>query len=93
MPRVEIIDSDLSKNPMCPHGPTILFSRTIAETKTRNYFACGACRDRKDCNFFLWQDEFKKLNVAKKTIWKKENEKFLLNFNPKILEETFQEVI
>lgn len=23
----------------------------------RRFYACSACRDRKDCNFFQWEDE------------------------------------
>ena len=25
--------------------------------ETRRFYACSACRDRKDCNFFQWEDE------------------------------------
>ncbi|EDV22977.1 uncharacterized protein TRIADDRAFT_28284 [Trichoplax adhaerens] len=45
-------------SPYCPHGPTLLFERFYKSHKTsRRFFACSACRDRKDCSFFQWADE------------------------------------
>nr|XP_014353958.1 PREDICTED: zinc finger CCHC domain-containing protein 4 [Latimeria chalumnae] len=47
-----------SKAPACPHGPTLLFVKVIrGEKQGRRFYACSACRDRKDCNFFQWEDE------------------------------------
>ncbi|XP_070228329.1 rRNA N6-adenosine-methyltransferase ZCCHC4 isoform X3 [Bos mutus] len=44
--------------PLCPHGPTLLFVKVNqGKEETRRFYACSACRDRKDCNFFLWEDE------------------------------------
>lgn len=44
--------------PFCPHGPTLLFERfTKASKSQERFYACSACRDRKDCNFFQWADE------------------------------------
>ncbi|EAW92838.1 hCG19611, isoform CRA_b [Homo sapiens] len=44
--------------PLCPHGPTLLFVKvTQGKEETRRFYACSACRDRKDCNFFQWEDE------------------------------------
>ncbi|KAG8232800.1 hypothetical protein J437_LFUL007954 [Ladona fulva] len=37
--------------------PTLLFSRTLKEGKERSFYACSACRDRKECSFFRWADE------------------------------------
>ncbi|KAJ8932230.1 hypothetical protein NQ314_014823 [Rhamnusium bicolor] len=62
---VEVITENLESHPHCPHGPTILFSREV-KGKKRNFFACSACRDRKHCNFFLWEDERNKLTKFKK---------------------------
>ncbi|TRY99352.1 hypothetical protein DNTS_014893 [Danionella cerebrum] len=44
--------------PRCSHGPALLFERTrnVAQ-KGRRFYACSACRDRKDCNLFQWEDE------------------------------------
>ncbi|KAM4050096.1 rRNA N(6)-adenosine-methyltransferase ZCCHC4 isoform 2-T2 [Anomaloglossus baeobatrachus] len=44
--------------PHCPHGPTLLFVK-ISQGKEhgRRFYACSACRDRKDCRFFQWADE------------------------------------
>lgn len=92
MSGIEVIDRDLSKNPRCPHGPTILFSRVI-DMKRRNFFACSACRDRKDCNFFLWENELDKVEETKRTVWEQDNERFLSNFNPKQLEKTLKKVL
>ncbi|KAK2502776.1 hypothetical protein MC885_017091, partial [Smutsia gigantea] len=50
--------------PLCPHGPTLLFVKVSqGKEETRRFYACSACRDRKDCNFFQWEDE--KLSVAR----------------------------
>lgn len=39
-------------------GPTILFKRKT-DGGEQKFFACSACRDRKDCNFFLkFEDEW-----------------------------------
>ncbi|XP_068870419.1 rRNA N6-adenosine-methyltransferase ZCCHC4 isoform X2 [Aphelocoma coerulescens] len=44
--------------PSCPHGPTLLFAKTSqGKEQGRRFYACSACRDRKDCNFFQWEDE------------------------------------
>ncbi|XP_069600750.1 rRNA N6-adenosine-methyltransferase ZCCHC4 isoform X1 [Ranitomeya imitator] len=44
--------------PHCPHGPTLLFVRTSeGKEQGRRFYACSACRDRKDCRFFQWADE------------------------------------
>lgn len=44
--------------PLCPHGPTLLFAKVNqGKEETRRFYACSACRDRKDCNFFQWEDE------------------------------------
>ncbi|XP_062964103.1 rRNA N6-adenosine-methyltransferase ZCCHC4 isoform X3 [Cynocephalus volans] len=44
--------------PLCPHGPTLLFVKVSQEKEERRrFYACSACRDRKDCNFFQWEDE------------------------------------
>ncbi|XP_052054929.1 rRNA N6-adenosine-methyltransferase ZCCHC4 isoform X3 [Apodemus sylvaticus] len=50
--------------PLCPHGPTLLFVKVSpGKEATRRFYACSACRDRKDCNFFQWEDE--KLSEAR----------------------------
>ncbi|XP_014746964.1 PREDICTED: zinc finger CCHC domain-containing protein 4 [Sturnus vulgaris] len=44
--------------PSCPHGPALLFVKTSqGREEGRRFYACSACRDRKDCNFFQWEDE------------------------------------
>lgn len=44
--------------PLCSHGPTLLFEKVCkGREKGRRFYACSACRDRKDCNFFQWEDE------------------------------------
>ncbi|XP_048220772.1 rRNA N6-adenosine-methyltransferase ZCCHC4 isoform X2 [Perognathus longimembris pacificus] len=50
--------------PLCPHGPTLLFVKVNqGKEETRRFYACSACRDRKDCSFFQWEDE--KLSEAR----------------------------
>uniref|UniRef100_A0A7N6B7K5 Zinc finger GRF-type domain-containing protein n=1 Tax=Anabas testudineus TaxID=64144 RepID=A0A7N6B7K5_ANATE len=53
-----ILTEDGKTTPCCVHGPTLLFEKVSkAGEKGRRFFACSACRDRKDCNFFQWEDE------------------------------------
>lgn len=80
MSGVEVIRSDLRKHPCCPHGPTLLFSRLV-DGQPKNFFSCSACRDRKDCKFFMWENELDKMSEAKKKAWKLEKNKFLEGLN------------
>lgn len=89
---IEVITEDLEDHPHCPHGPTILFSRVVSG-KPRNFFACAACRDRKDCAFFLWEDEKGTLTGQKQDAWQQEKEKFIGNINHKKLHSEFNKVI
>lgn len=44
--------------PVLELGPTLLFVKVSqGKEDTRRFYACSACRDRKDCNFFQWEDE------------------------------------
>ncbi|XP_070710678.1 rRNA N6-adenosine-methyltransferase ZCCHC4 [Pempheris klunzingeri] len=56
---IDVILTDDGKTaPRCPHGPTLLFEKVCRGSATgRRFYACSACRDRKDCNFFQWEDE------------------------------------
>jgi len=41
-------------------GPTLLFERYVSEQSLpRRYYACSACRSRKECQFFQWADQRK----------------------------------
>uniref|UniRef100_A0A8B9YY77 Zinc finger CCHC-type containing 4 n=1 Tax=Buteo japonicus TaxID=224669 RepID=A0A8B9YY77_9AVES len=47
-----------SCNYVCRLGPALLFVKTSqGKEEGRRFYACSACRDRKDCNFFQWEDE------------------------------------
>ncbi|XP_028998595.1 rRNA N6-adenosine-methyltransferase ZCCHC4 [Betta splendens] len=53
-----ILPEDGNTAPSCLHGPTLLFEkRGKAGDRGRRFYACSACRDRKDCSFFQWEDE------------------------------------
>ncbi|XP_062300814.1 rRNA N6-adenosine-methyltransferase ZCCHC4 [Scomber scombrus] len=56
---IEVIIPEGDKTaPCCPHGPTLLFEKVAkGDEKGRRFYACSACRDRKDCNFFQWEDD------------------------------------
>ncbi|XP_053108235.1 rRNA N6-adenosine-methyltransferase ZCCHC4 isoform X2 [Hemicordylus capensis] len=44
--------------PHCPHGPALLFAKILhGKEEGRRFYACSACRERKDCNFFQWENE------------------------------------
>ena len=34
-----------------------MFERFFKDKPARKFYACSACRDRKECPFFQWQDE------------------------------------
>ncbi|CAN2388531.1 Zinc finger CCHC, partial [Pristimantis euphronides] len=57
---IQVLLSDPSAEhvPRCPHGPALLFVKVSqGKEKGRRFYACSACRDRKDCRFFQWADE------------------------------------
>lgn len=62
-------------------GPTVLFERFQSNGRSRQYYACSACRDRKDCSFFHWADE--KFSKTKRDLW----DKFIKDSEPKDTEE------
>ncbi|XP_058049511.1 rRNA N6-adenosine-methyltransferase ZCCHC4 isoform X2 [Ahaetulla prasina] len=58
--------------PECPHGPTLLFARILSgKREGRRFYACSACRERKDCHFFQWEDE--KISEARLSAQEKYN--------------------
>uniref|UniRef100_A0A1Y1N7L4 CTCHY-type domain-containing protein n=2 Tax=Photinus pyralis TaxID=7054 RepID=A0A1Y1N7L4_PHOPY len=73
MSHVEVILEDLTSHPKCPHGPTVLFSR-VSDGRRINFFACSACRDRKQCSFYLGTEE-KMTSIAQQK-WKEATENF-----------------
>ncbi|XP_053528440.1 rRNA N6-adenosine-methyltransferase ZCCHC4 isoform X4 [Artibeus jamaicensis] len=55
---VVLLSDPATPAPLCPHGPTLLFVKVShGKEETRRFYACSACRDRKDCDFFQWEDE------------------------------------
>ena len=35
----------------------LMFERYFESKPPRRFYSCSACRDRKECNFFQWEDE------------------------------------
>ncbi|XP_044152487.1 rRNA N6-adenosine-methyltransferase ZCCHC4 isoform X2 [Bufo gargarizans] len=57
---IQVLLGDQSRGhpPCCPHGPALLFVKVSrGKEQGRRFYACSACRDRKDCRFFQWADE------------------------------------
>jgi hypothetical protein len=52
----------------------LLFKRFVSGAE-RSFFACSACRDRKDCSFFLWAD--KEVTPNKKMAWDLEKDRLI----------------
>ncbi|KAJ8981370.1 hypothetical protein NQ317_000237, partial [Molorchus minor] len=77
---VDVIIEDLSGHPCCPHGPTILFAR-IVKGERKHFFACAAYRERKHCNFFLWENERDRLSHLKMDKRKQEIKELLNKVN------------
>lgn len=76
MSGLEVVIKNSKNHPKCPHGPALLFSRLVDGVR-RNFFACSACRDRKLCPFFLYEDE----KNRKQPFWDEQNKKFVKNVN------------
>lgn len=59
---IKVIVEDLATHPHCPHGPTLLFQRTHdGSNRVDEFFACSACRNRKECSFYVEKCNFKGL--------------------------------
>ncbi|XP_077157617.1 rRNA N(6)-adenosine-methyltransferase ZCCHC4 [Paroedura picta] len=59
--------------PHCPHGPALLFAKIRqGKEEGRRFYACSACRERKDCSFFQWEDE--KVSEARRLAQEKYNQ-------------------
>lgn len=49
---IRVLIEDLSSHPQCPHGPALLFQRTLDNpARTEEFFACSACRSPNECSF------------------------------------------
>lgn len=49
---IKVLIEDLSSHPHCAHGPTLLFQRRLdSSDRIEEFFACSACRSRKECAF------------------------------------------
>lgn len=60
-----ILDSDISKHPYCPHGPTLLFEKFSQDDNNgRKFYACSSSRDRKDCGFFRYLNDKKSPSIC-----------------------------
>ncbi|XP_042211965.1 rRNA N6-adenosine-methyltransferase ZCCHC4-like isoform X2 [Homarus americanus] len=64
---VDVVINNIEDNPLCIHGPTLLFERFQSNGQSRQFYACSACRDRRDCAFFHWADQ--KITSSKKELW------------------------
>ena len=53
---IRLVDSDLSTNPICSHGPTLLFE----DDNRDKYYSCSSCRNRNDCDFYITYEEWHK---------------------------------
>ncbi|KAJ1525178.1 hypothetical protein ONE63_010010 [Megalurothrips usitatus] len=86
---VEVILDNLENNPSCPHGPTIIFKRLV-DGAEQKFYACSACRDRKDCNFFHnYEDEW---TSKKKDSWDMRSKQLLPKIDRDQLIDRFQKV-
>ncbi|CAH1966976.1 unnamed protein product [Acanthoscelides obtectus] len=74
---VEVVRKDPSDHPSCTHGPTLLFLKHVGSSKER-FYACSACRSRKDCSFYLPESNIRKYNKNK---WKERQKQFVSAVN------------
>ncbi|XP_061664778.1 rRNA N6-adenosine-methyltransferase ZCCHC4 isoform X2 [Syngnathoides biaculeatus] len=69
-----ILTENDTSTPRCPRGPTLLFEKVSKPGQAgRRFYACSACRDRKECNFFQWEDE--KVSEARELAREAQNRK------------------
>ncbi|XP_069781131.1 rRNA N6-adenosine-methyltransferase ZCCHC4 isoform X2 [Narcine bancroftii] len=81
-----------SEAPLCPHGPTLLFAKINRKKKeARRFYACAACRDRKDCNFFQWENE--KVSLTRQLARKEFNQSRQPPFTHKQYVERYQQFV
>lgn len=76
---IDFVKENPKNNPHCSHGPTLLFCRDV-KGQRKKFYACAACRDRKDCSFFLWEDDKKRY---KEDFWKQKEKEQLRGINHK----------
>lgn len=67
---VELLHDDSGDVPCCEHGPGLLFRRLGVSGKNdgRPFYACSACRRRKDCPFFLWKEQASRCSNSKRDL-------------------------
>ena len=67
------LQESLAKNPWCAHGPTILFERVstdLGDNKNKNFYACSAYRDRKECVAYFQADDNNLCIVSEEKMFK-----------------------
>lgn len=47
---IKVVVKDPADNPRCPHGPTLLLSKTIKDVE-KKFYVCAALRERKFCPY------------------------------------------
>ena len=64
----EVVNS-LMALPSCSHGPANRFTRKSAKDgSARDFYACSAVRDRKECPLFHWVDEWERKMALKRKL-------------------------
>lgn len=84
MTKIDVNITKLENSPLCPHGPTLLFTRHNKNGSKSKFYACSAYRDRKFCKFFISEDDLKKQTERKKEVWKREASEYALGINLKL---------
>ena len=57
---IKLLDSDFSANPVCSHGPTLLFE----DIDCKRFYSCSSCRNRNDCDFYMSAEEWIKIQSS-----------------------------
>lgn len=87
---MECFWSDPSKHPQCPHGPTLLFGK-YEHGELKKFYVCSACRERKDCTFYLKEGD--QLQNQEKIKWEQKRKQYASQYNHRSLYVRFNEVI
>lgn len=87
---VKVDVSNLESNPQCTHGPTLKFTRLVCDKRV-TFYACSAYRDRKDCPFYLLEDE--KFTETKTLRWEAAKNDMIEKYDRDFLFNNFNNIL
>ncbi|XP_015176615.1 PREDICTED: zinc finger CCHC domain-containing protein 4 [Polistes dominula] len=74
----EYFEYDQKGLPECEHGPTVVFGKYVNNFLER-FYVCSACRDRKECPFYLKFGD--QLTKHQKIVWETKKKKMIKSYD------------